>query len=186
MPITHLETSPVIDLSDWNAGHVDAAGTSFPGSPATSERFFRTDRGLEYYYDGTRWLTTTLFYANGGANETLIPFTANAEFARNYPAFNPTYQSYIVDWLITWAVSVNANGSNFWQLTLRESSADTSTTNLATTDTSTGVTYTFQRNIISVNTLLPTTTFEIHTHAQKTGAGGDLYVAAAYTFRIVG
>lgn len=34
------------------------AGTSFPGSPATGTRFTRTDRNIEYFYDGTRWLST--------------------------------------------------------------------------------------------------------------------------------
>lgn len=36
-------------------------GTSFPGSPATGTVCYRTDRHIEYYYDGTRWLTTQLF-----------------------------------------------------------------------------------------------------------------------------
>ena len=39
----------------WNAG------SSFPGSKATNDRYYRTDLGLEFYWDGTRWLTTTLY-----------------------------------------------------------------------------------------------------------------------------
>lgn len=37
------------------------SGTSFPGSPATGDLFYRTDRNIEYYYDGTRWLSVQLF-----------------------------------------------------------------------------------------------------------------------------
>lgn len=37
------------------------SGTSFPGSPATGVKFWRSDRAIEYFYDGTRWLSTQLF-----------------------------------------------------------------------------------------------------------------------------
>lgn len=39
-------------------------GTAFPGTPATGLRYFRTDRGIEYYYDGIRWLSVNQ-YAHG-------------------------------------------------------------------------------------------------------------------------
>jgi hypothetical protein len=39
----------------WNAG------TSFPGSPAAGDRYWRTDLGMECFYDGTRWLTSTKY-----------------------------------------------------------------------------------------------------------------------------
>lgn len=52
-----------------------AAGTSFPLSPGTNDRFYRTDRGLEYYYDGTRWLSTQLFTVNAQVNN--IDVTTN-------------------------------------------------------------------------------------------------------------
>lgn len=42
-------------------GSAATSGTVFPSSPATGQRFFRTDRHLEYFFDGTRWLTTQLF-----------------------------------------------------------------------------------------------------------------------------
>lgn len=35
------------------------SGAAFPSSPATNDFFHRTDRGITYYYDGTRWLSTT-------------------------------------------------------------------------------------------------------------------------------
>lgn len=70
--VTHAKVSGVADgsdsalvqPSDWNANHVISglgSGTSFPVSPATSDRFFRTDRNIEYFYDGTRWLSMQLF-----------------------------------------------------------------------------------------------------------------------------
>ena len=35
--------------------------TAMPASPQTGMRVWRTDLGLEYFYDGTRWLTTKIF-----------------------------------------------------------------------------------------------------------------------------
>jgi hypothetical protein len=32
------------------------SGTSFPSAPITNQRFYRTDHGMGYYWDGTRWL----------------------------------------------------------------------------------------------------------------------------------
>ena len=36
-------------------------GTAFPSSPPTGARFTRTDRNIEYFYDGTRWLSAQIF-----------------------------------------------------------------------------------------------------------------------------
>lgn len=67
-------------------------GTSFPVSPSTDQRYYRTDRNLEYFYDGTRWLTVTLFnsqvefaYVSGtvGANPHLA--TVTTYVASNVP-----------------------------------------------------------------------------------------------------
>lgn len=60
-----------------------AEGTSFPGSPAAGDKFYRTDRKFQYEYDGTRWLTSDLFSLNqnilGVSTDTIsyaaIPFS---------------------------------------------------------------------------------------------------------------
>ena len=44
-----------------------ATGTSFPGGPSTNDLFYRTDRALLYYYDGTRWLTLNEYSLTLGA-----------------------------------------------------------------------------------------------------------------------
>lgn len=32
-------------------------GNAFPAGPTAGQRYFRQDRGIDYYYDGTRWLS---------------------------------------------------------------------------------------------------------------------------------
>lgn len=51
-----------LELSGFPIG----AGTAFPSSPTTGERFFRTDRRLEYVWDGSRWLCTCPHTLSGG------------------------------------------------------------------------------------------------------------------------
>lgn len=62
------------------------AGTSFPGSPATGQTYFRTDRLLEYAYDGTRWLSTEIYTSD-------ISFIFTSAFGVVYPYFLTAGQS---------------------------------------------------------------------------------------------
>jgi hypothetical protein len=39
---------------------VVTGGTAFPGSPADNDQFYRTDLDMWFFYNGTRWLSTTL------------------------------------------------------------------------------------------------------------------------------
>lgn len=45
----------------WNSG------TSFPGSAVAGDRYWRTDLNLEFFYNGTRWLTITQYRLITGA-----------------------------------------------------------------------------------------------------------------------
>lgn len=55
------------------------AGSAFPSSPYTGRRFFRTDLGMQFYYDGSQWLSTQVFTCNVGftALSSLSATTAN-------------------------------------------------------------------------------------------------------------
>lgn len=60
--------SPTED--NWQA--ITGAGTSFPSNPFNGQRFFRTDRDFEYFYDGSNWLTTQIFYLPFGFTDSII------------------------------------------------------------------------------------------------------------------
>ena len=55
----YLEDAPTL------IGSVVGSGTSFPGSPANGQTFFRTDSGKLYIYDGTNWRQVIVAQSNG-------------------------------------------------------------------------------------------------------------------------
>lgn len=85
-------------------------GTSFPGSPSTNDKFYRTDRNLLYFYNGTLWLTVTEYEHqfdilgtagitadNGGVYQ--MPILADASiFLTKF--FAVTYVSTTAIWLV--------------------------------------------------------------------------------------
>ncbi len=56
---SYLEDAPTL------IGSVVTSGTSFPGSPANGQMFFRTDTGKLYIYDGTDWRQLIVAQASG-------------------------------------------------------------------------------------------------------------------------
>jgi hypothetical protein len=99
-------------MADVGGGGGIPSGTSFPGSPTNNDLFYRTDRDLIYFYDGTRWLTTQMFTLN----HTVILVTVDTQGLLPIPA---DYQIYLVGWDINAYVSASAT----WVVTL--SSVDT-------------------------------------------------------------
>ena len=49
-------------LSTYNGVVAWNGGTAFPASPATGDRFWRSDINAEFRFDGTRWLSATLHH----------------------------------------------------------------------------------------------------------------------------
>jgi hypothetical protein len=57
-------------------------GTVFPSSPAPWDRFFRTDMGMEFYWDGSRWLSSQL-YTVPLVSDLVFPLTTTGTFRSN-------------------------------------------------------------------------------------------------------
>jgi hypothetical protein len=94
-------------------------GTSFPGSPSTSDKFYRTDLNLLFYYDGTRWLTTDLFSLSMSDIAPTTQLSANAIVSLGPVPFLGTYSLWLdhVDFGIE-HVAGTYDGSNHWNLAL--------------------------------------------------------------------
>jgi hypothetical protein len=165
---------------DFSTLAAAAEGTSFPGSPSTGQRYIRTDRQIEYYYDGTRWLSTQLFVQALGIQSTLSPYIGTNAGALVAP--NPwagIYDIYIADVVFQYYLSATGN----WTMAFTNAAG----TSLSSTTASTVTTRTTVRN--AYNTVFA------NSGANQTGFGlnltensgsGDLYPQCAITYRLVG
>jgi len=112
-------------------------GSSFPGSPTSGDQFYRTDRNLQYYYDGTRWLSTTLYSLSLGViNGAGIPYSAGGVVNFSDRPFN--YDMYIVDFMARFQVAATFDVTNNWSIQLQRT--DSSNTNTTVSTISTWVT----------------------------------------------
>lgn len=162
-------------------------GTSFPGSPATNDRFFRTDRGILYYYDGTRWLSVTLYSQPLSVGDAVLPITANGTPLR-MATMGSFYDWYLVDLFTTLRPITTNDGSNFWTAALRKFQINTTNTTIVTVSTAayTASDWTSARTAINALMNNGTTHNMLDLNCNKTGAPGNLYAMASITYRLVG
>ena len=163
-----------------------ASGTSFPGSPATNDAFFRTDRGLYYYYDGTRWLTVTL-YREPNPFGPITPQSASDAFW--WPVWDNDYDIYVTSCDVVF-FSSSLSGSAYWTAALKPRKADNtdgtqlgSTVNIQSAANATWL----RRPITGINTVIDRTTYLLlHLDITKVGSPGPCYLLTAIRYRLVG
>ena len=108
------------------SGFVNRVGTSFPASPVTNDTFWRSDLSLEFFYDGTRWLSTQLITTGFPMRDTnTFPFTANGTMYGSAPA-PITTNAWLVGISITDQVITTNNGTNFWTFSTSHGTSPTS------------------------------------------------------------
>lgn len=194
MPITHPFVSgksdggdaTLVRPSNWNADHTGtlaqpiATGTSFPGGPSTSDLFYRTDRNLLYYYDGTRWLTVTLYehhcHQVNGISATSDGWTATWE---------EDYDVWVVDFLVSMESS-SLTGSAYWTASLYFKDGSTLGSAITSVNNLSGTNNSMTRKKSSVNALMGTAKDAILVEYTKTSTPGVLYAGAMLTYRLVG
>lgn len=89
------------------------SGTVFPSSPVTGDIFYRSDRMIEYSWDGTRWLSTQLFVLSVGNKAALLPLTASADFHEANPMAG-LYDIYVTRGVISSLPTAATPASNFF------------------------------------------------------------------------
>lgn len=155
-------------------------GTSFPASPATGTRFFRTDLGMECYYDGTRWLTSQIFTV--GYSDVLSKSTNGA--VGRYNA-DPDYQVYLVKLSVTAYVNTTNTGSAYWNLEFAWTNSANGFTTIQTNNTSANTPNTWQRYDMTLNQVLDATARKMDLTATKTGSPGNLLLNSTLYYRLV-
>jgi hypothetical protein len=181
---------------DFVNGRIRGAGTSFPGSPATDDLYYRTDRDMWYGYDGTRWLSQE--YQVQMMATVAFPIAATSLVGRWTPAGLVGAGGAADIWLVSFDITffVNAGGtalgaSHKWDGTLDKVPDGSGTPTVISTASSiaSGASAVWRHTgPHAIGALLNngTTHVTIQFTETKTGTPGALHVGPILTYRLVG
>lgn len=151
-------------------------GTSFPGSPSTNDKFFRTDLGWLCYFDGTRWLTAHEHIVQG------IPGSLAPILAANSGAFcglfgvRSDYQLFLTRLAISTFVGTTNDGSNYWTAALERRVASSTPTSITSVSTIADSVSTMTKHDVAINAPLNAAGIYMTLTATKTGSPGSIFV----------
>jgi hypothetical protein len=168
-------------------------GSAFPASPATGDLFDRTDLGLIFFWDGTRWLSRDLyqtpFLFTTGVS---VPISATANNATRMPA--PALQGGSDIWIVTHSVRfvVNSGGtalgaSHKWVGTPHTYDSALSAANITTVNIDSGSSAVYRLIDTAIGALMNngSAKYALMTTWTKTGTPGTLDMMEALSYRIV-
>ena len=167
----------------WNGG------TAFP-TMATSDRFYRSDLAMEFYYDGTRKLSVQFGYDPIEGVNGALPITATTFGTHRSPAPNNWGGSDI--YLTNVWTSFNVSGgtalsaSHKWVGTVAKVAGAVSTT-IATITIDSGASSSWRVDTTAISALMNNGTahHQIAVDWTKTGTPGNLFVMHRLMYRIV-
>lgn len=169
-----------------------AKGTSFPGTPATNDLFYRTDLGMLAYYDGTRWLTVNRYHLPIPPASTLSAtgdYSASNGAAFRAAVWNGVYDLYLVDFYAMTYVASGNTGAAYWTVGLSKETkgAAYSATSIVTASTGTtpDTNAQFTVHTVAINALLGTGYGTLIVALTKTSTPGNLTCSFGVTYRLV-
>lgn len=170
-------------LSRVNGAVAWNSGTSNPAA-ATGDRYWRTDLGLEIYYDGTRWLTTQLFTLPMTVydNVTSQPLGTSGAVLGRPSLHHNDFQPYLVNLYGYTYVNTTNNGTNYWTFALSGAVTSTAYGNF-TTAAQAAAAHTGHKTALSV--AAGATERGLILIATKTGAPGTVFWGVTVTYRLI-
>lgn len=162
------------------------SGTSFPGSPSNNDIFYRTDRDLLYFFDGTRWLSVNLYRA--GQAVQVASFTTSPTILFRSGIWHTTYDLWLEAFYAGMFVATTNTGAAFWTIAFKKYQSDFSTSStIVSVDSSANSPSVLVTSTSAIGALLTPATYKmLQPEATKTGSPGALSVSAEYTYRLVG
>jgi len=154
----------------WNSA------TSMPAGPTTGQRVWRSDLAMEFYFDGTRWLSTTLYNAQP-TFESLPPHSASTAARIANPSL--TLNIWVVSFWSETFVQTTNSGTQYWTITL-----DATSTVLSTISNTAGA---LTRESASVGAQISTgasawITFTV----TKVSTPGTAFLPTTFNYRFIG
>lgn len=155
-------------------------GAAFPGSPVADDLFYRTDRDLMYFFDGTRWLTLQQFSDN---------FYPSLTSASNISAYAP-----IPDvggggvWLVALDTSMLRTTAlpDEWDIELQWLSSGAISTVITTVDGSADPQNTCVARTTAIGAVLDSNARMLRLQYLERDDGGSLVAAARIRWRLIG
>jgi hypothetical protein len=166
-------------------------GTVFPVSPTADDLFYRTDRNVLYFYDGTRWLSVTAYEAVGAYNlGAVLPIAATTGSASVWPLVGLSSDIYLLEHQVSFFVAGGTalSASHKWVATWRKTDTANADTTVVTATIDSGALSTWRTLVTAINALLGTyATYPwARTTWTKTGTPGNLHFGEKFTYRLVG
>lgn len=167
-------------LSMINAAVAWNSGTSNPGSAVTGDRYWRTDLGLEIYFDGTRWLTTTLYHQPIG---TAVNISAGTTW--HGAVWTDAHDMWLVDLRTVMYAASGLSGTAFWRIDLYTPDAGTLGSVIAAASLISGTNATYTRIVTAIGALIGTGKDAFVADVVKVSTPGNFYGGASVTYRLV-
>jgi hypothetical protein len=159
-------------------------GTTFPGSPSTNDKFYRTDLNLLCYYDGTRWLTVQVFETAAIPGTSLMPYSAT-RLANLRFALRQDFGIYMTRFNCQTFVSGTSNGSNYWTVAFEWANAANSATSIVSFITASDTASNWTNHDQVIGSVLNSSARNMQVSVTKTGSPGDLYDPCSFCYRLI-
>lgn len=160
------------------AGGGVPSGSSFPGSPATNDLFFRTDRGFLYFYDGTRWLTV---------EERMLTFSTRENVTSdNYSYAAVPYKGVYDVYLTRFEAATFRSAAGEWDVVLQYRDSANVATTIITLDGNGSATNTWVSESGNVNAVLNSAAEVLSSYHDEISGTSGFYGGASAFYRLVG
>lgn len=167
---------------------VGGGGTSFPGSPVTGDRYWRSDHRAEFFWDGTRWVTTQLYRADDGIGLTAgatIPMTATTSGGHRRIMLHIPFgtdlwlEDLVTNFYVSGGTALSA--SHKWVIS---STLNPGATGIADQSISSGASSEWRTMTTAYDTAVGAY-YEIDLLYTKTGTPGNLYSYTTAYYRVI-
>lgn len=161
-------------------------GSSFPSSPASGDKFYRTDLNWLCFYDGTRWLTVHEYCQPIAIQDVLLPRTVGTLASVGYLPVRQDYDLYLTTLTITSLTIAPNSGSAYWNFALRYKNSSNVATTITSLNTSTHTAGVATDASVAINSPLNTAAMFLDFTVQDgAGSPGASYVFTAVNYRLI-
>jgi hypothetical protein len=178
-------------LAMGNSAVIWNSGTSFPASKATGDRYWRSDLALEFYWDGTRWVSSTLYTAGPGAfdgsttaNLNGWPESTSGAVVGRMALWHADFAIWLVSLYATTYVQTTNSGSHYWTVSIVGGVTATSYGGVSTAADSADA---YTGHSAALNVAAGATERSLNLTVTKTaGTPGAIYAPSIVTYRLIG